>query len=243
MAARPAPIPTRGSAFNSGGMVRPAWAVAVQEAVREAGCNPTMRILRSPVNASAAWLRAGDRQRGVARSDAALGNVLPAAIVGGGLDCMGRARGRLRLLRCWCVPYECVEGVERVSGQITCGRRSVTLPALYSWSLRTLTPPLTISSRTRSNHRATELRTPGIHVPKMLLLSAQMLAALIAAEASPIHKVPWMTQHNVKEALQRRGLIDQNHILTQTGFTALKTAQATKLVQWPFQYTLMPPEA
>jgi hypothetical protein len=80
-------------------------------------------------------------------------------------------------------------------------------------------------------------------MPKMLLLSAQMLAALIAAEASPIHKVPWLTQYNVKEALQRRGLIDQNHILTQNGFTALKTAQATKLVQWPFQYTLMPPEA
>jgi hypothetical protein len=77
----------------------------------------------------------------------------------------------------------------------------------------------------------------------MLLLSAQMLAALVAAEASPIHKVPWLTQYNVKEALQRRGLIDHNHVLTQNGFTALTTAQATKRMQWPFQYTLTPPKA
>ena len=76
----------------------------------------------------------------------------------------------------------------------------------------------------------------------LLLLSAPMLTALIAAEASPLHKVPWPTQHGVKEALQRRGLIDHNHILTQKGITALKTAQATKFVQWPFQYMLTPPE-
>ena len=57
MAARLAPIPTRGSASNSGGMVRPAWAVAVREAaVREAGCNPTIGTLRAAVNAGAARL-------------------------------------------------------------------------------------------------------------------------------------------------------------------------------------------
>src|SRR5215468_5418605 len=104
-----------------------------------------------------------------------------------------------------------------------CGRVAGSHGDMLPLSLRSESPLCTQRRWRPAILRVDKLRM-GVHLPKnlLLLLSAPMLTALIAAEASPVHKVPWPTQHGVKEALQRRGLIDQNQILTQKGIAALK---------------------
>ena len=82
---------------------------------------------------------------------------------------------------------------------------------------------------------------------KLAGLTVAMLAALQAAQASPLRKVPQPHVFGVKEALKKKGLIDHNHVLTPAGYTALKTVEATNHVTWPYRYTITikpkPPEA